>query len=394
MVEIQIYSIFRHIAIIGCIFVVSISRQSQALDLPTQNTVGSKYTINYDDWGFVLENSVLYTGRSDRRPPSRAAYKNSATRIKHGNTSVSALEGNRVLYHEFGEQHRSLLLSIRKDLEALPDSVALEKFSKNEQLAYWLNLHNIAVMLEVSQNYPIRNLRALSQGKKNAWAAKTMKIGNTPTSIQDIENHIVENWKDPLVLYGLYMGAIGGPNIRTEAFTGGLINQQLEENATEFVNSLRGVRFWNNGARISAHYFDLGKTFFPDFKNDIKRHLLKFSSGPIGAKLRNINSFKKARYDWSIADLKNGESYSGSSYNTNSGALVHFIDSDTSGTPALPALSFINMQKDRGVEYAGIPPHVAALLSGIQKRNAKRLKVGTVTVEEFVTIEGSRIRLK
>jgi len=367
---------------------------SYADSLPTGNTPGSKYTITYADWDYVLANTVLKTGRSDRRPASRATFKNTATKIKHGNRKATGLEGNRVLFHEFDDRHHALLLAIRNDLEAVADSIPLQNFDKSEQLAYWLNLHNIAVMLEVSKHYPIKNLKRISSGNKDIWTKKSMVIGGVPTSIKDIENHVITNWNNPLVLYGFYMGVVGGPNIRTEAFTADTLTKQLNENAADFVNSLRGVRFWDGEARVSLHY-KMGARYFPDFENDIRRHMIQFADTRLDQKLAAATTFNAASYDWGIADLKNGDSYSGSSHNTNPGALTHFIEGKTpSGRTVAIHDSYLSDPAVINHQLSGLAPHVAALFNKLKERNSLRTRKSNVTIEEFIVNEGSRVGTK
>ena len=392
-------NIFKSIAIIlaGFTFFGQVlnTKPVAADGLPTANSPGSKYTISYTDWDYVLEKSVLKTGRSDRRPASRATLKNTATRIKHGNRKATGLEGNRVLFHEFDDRHRALLLSIRKDLEAVSDSVTLQSFSKSEQLAYWLNLHNVAVMLEVSKRYPIKNLKRISTGKNDIWTNEIMSINGVSTSIRDIENHVIANWNNPLVLYGFYMGVVGGPNIRTEAFTADTLTKQLTENAADFVNSLRGVRFWGGEARISSHY-KMGARYFPDFKKDVRNHMIQYADARLDQKLAAASTFNAASYDWGIADLKNGDSYSGSSHNTNPGALTHFIEGpNPNGGPAVSIHdSFASDPAVVNHLPSGLAPHVAAFFEKLKERNDLRERKEKITIEEFTTNKESRVSTK
>lgn len=370
--------------------------------LPTEHDPNSNYVIRYDDWDLILSASVLDTGPSDRRPASRSKSATGATKIKHSNLSPTAFEGNRVIFHVFTDDHEANLLAIRQDLEAVPDFQPLESFSKSEQLAYWFNLHNVAVMYEVAKEYPIKKLKKLASGKKSVWDKKTMTIAGVPTSIRDIEEHVVANWNDPLVLYGFYMGAIGGPNIRDHAYTGDNVVKALQSNAIEFVNSLRGFRLWSGAGRVSDHY-KLGERYFPNFAEDIERHLTAFARPDTRRDLAKAKSFKIKNYDWGIADLKNGSVYSGSSFNTNPGALAFFLSSaqTSTGLPNTGMFDAPNMavqdsiyqsEAIKGGNFGTVAPQTAALLRAMKERNERRSREGEVTVEEFTTGEGSRIR--
>ncbi|WP_262693991.1 DUF547 domain-containing protein [Kordiimonas aquimaris] len=373
--------------------------------LPTDSTKNSDYAINYDDWNLILSGAVLDTGPSDRRIASRNGARGTSSRIKHGNLSPTAFEGNRVLFYEFNEDHVESLLAIRRDLEAVSDFVPLENFSRNEQLAYWFKLHNVAVMYEVAKEYPIKKIKRLAVGRRSVWDDKTMSIGGIATSISDIEQHVVNNWNTPLVLYGFFMGAVGGPNIRTEAFTSTNIVAGLQENAIEFVNSLRGFRLWSGRGRVSDHY-KLGERYFPNFVADIKDHLLAFARPDTLLDLEKAKSFQIKNYDWGIADLKNGDTYNGSSFNTNPGALAYFIEAVATPTgPSAPGLgvtlpnSTVDVAAVSNPEFnAGsngkISPQTRALLRAVKIRRERMYRSGTVTVEEFVGGDGARVSLK
>jgi len=366
--------------------------------LPTEHSYNSQYTIKYDDWDLLLSSAVLDVGRSDRRSAGRSGLRNTQTRIRHGNYSVTANEGNRVLFDKFKQPHRDNMLAIRQDLEAVPDFIPLEEFSKNEQLAYWLNLHNVAVMLEVARKYPIKKVKSLHAGRTSVWDNKTMSIGGVPTSIRDIETHVVTNWNDPLVLYGFFMGAVGGPSIRDHAFTGDNVVKSLRDNAIEFINSIRGFKLWSGRGRVSDHY-QIGAHYFPNFDEDIKNHMRVFANADTERDLHKAGFFRIKNYDWGIADLKNGDTYGGGSFNTSSGLLTFFIQnqpnsSGAAGTPPPGSIlsdSFVgNPMFNRGVN-GKLPPQTKALLRAIQSRKERRAREGTVTVEEFVGGDGSRI---
>ncbi len=383
---------------------VQVAAQENGAKSKTQQK--DQFEIQYDDLDLLLSGSVLDVGLSDRRTASRRGAKTGTSRMKHGNTSATGFEGNRVAFSDFKKDHVDYLLAIRKDLEAVPDFMPLKNFSANEQLAYWLNLHNVAVMLEVAKAYPIKKIKPLVLGKKSVWDKKTMSVGGKEMSIQDIEAYVIRRWNDPLVLYGFFMGAVGGPSIQVKAFTGDNVAETLQNSALEFVNSLRGFRMWSGKGRVSDHY-KLGERYFPDFEQDIKRHLLAYARPDTRRDLERAKSFQIKNYDWGIADLKNGDTYAGGSLSTSSGALGFFITGTPTATSGSEATG-IFAPPTRGsapdsifatgalnkAGMAGISPQTKALLRAIRIRDERRRLEGTVTVEEFVDSDGGRIARK
>lgn len=368
--------------------------------LPTGHDPDSEYSIRYDDLNLILKASVMDVGPSDRRPAGRAGLRGTSSRQKHGNLSPTAHEGNRIMFHVYEDQHMEALLAIRKDLEAVSDYTPLESFERMEQLAYWFNLHNVAVMYEVAKAYPVKKLKSLTDGRNSVWDNKTMTIAGVPVSIRDIEHHVVSNWDHPLVLYGFFMGTIGGPNIRDEAYTGDNVVEALQQNAVRFVNSLRGFRVWSGKGRVSDHY-ELGKHLFPNFEEDLKAHMIQYARPDTRADLERVKSLGIKNYDWAIADVNSGSVYKGSTFNTNPGALAWFIEMPNSqiGVPGEPPPPpTITAVDGLGVDAAilapvsaKISPQTKALLRAVQIRNDRRGRKGTVTVEEFIGGEGGRI---
>ena len=74
---------------------------------------------------------------------------------------------------------------------------------------------------------------------------------------------------DPLIIYGLYQGNIGGPNIRRTAYTGKDVYRALKNNATEFINSNRGTYSKDERVFEVSVLYDRNRAYFPDFDADL-----------------------------------------------------------------------------------------------------------------------------
>lgn len=371
-------------------------------ELPTRSNENSEYTINVQDLDLFLSSTVIDVGSSDRKPASRNGTRTTSSKLRTGSKSASAYEGNRVVFDKLTPEHIEGLIAIKRDLEAVPDYIPLEEFSKMQQLAYWLNLHNVAVILEVAEAYPVKKLEALVNGRKNVWDDKTMTVGGVALSIRDIENHVTTNWNAPEVAYGLFMGTVGGPNIRTTAYTEDNVVEELQLNAVEFVNSLRGLRYWSGKIKLSDH-FEIIKHMFPNFQADIKAHLARYSRSSTRKLLEKAKSIKIDTYDWGIADLDGGYTYTGNFFNKSSAGLAWFIETPNpqgagpfGGGAATVGVtdSFVNDPALTGAGASTVSVQTRALLRAIRERNIKRAKEGTVTVEEFTSDEGGRVSKK
>ncbi len=297
----------------------------------------SKYVITYDDLTVVLKTVVVDVGRSSRKA-TKPTQATTGTRMKSSVKRSSANEGNRFYFETFkdNEEARQLLINIKTSLEQLPAEVPLEYFSRDEQLAYWLNLYNVTLLNEVVDVFPKSNLKKVLVGKKSVLSKKLLEVAGIPLSLNDIQftilNHNYDN--NPLIIYGLYQGIIGGPNIRKRAYTGNDVWRALTNNAIEFVNSNRGTYSSDkNGEvfRVSSLYGRNGSSF-PDFNSDLSTHLMEYVEGWEQTMLAQATTLKPDINDWTITSLEGGYRDIGGSLATNSAALLNAVQSTTANT--------------------------------------------------------------
>lgn len=324
-------------------------------------------SISYDDWTKLLKKTVFETGRSDRRAAPKPK-SSIGTRIYWGNKSITRLEANRLFYHNFTDKTQQYVTAVRKSLQTVPDEIPLTQFSPNERLAYWLNLRNVAVVEQISSIYPKPNLRKPLLKIKSK---RFLTVSGRKLSILEIEKHITQNWPNPLVIYGFYDGTIGGPNIRNEAFTGVSVWEDLEDNAKDFVNSLRGLQFRKQTAKVSQLYKG-NMSIFPDFEDTLLKHLMEYADLAVQNRLSSVTKIKASVYDWHIADLYNGVLINGTAVNDNPAALI-----------SAGRVGDWLHDKSAG-KIASLPPHAQNFVKGLVERNRRRQ--GNVLIEEYAEV--------
>jgi len=285
----------------------------------------SKISINYENWTSLLKATVV-RARVSSREYSRRPGSGVGTRVKLSNPNPSRMETSRVLFGYLKEEHIDYIHNLRLAMQSLPRTIDLQSLNRKEQLAFWLNLYNITLYEQLAKRYPITRLKRLRMGKRNKtslWDEKILTIKGMAVSLNDIQYKIIHKiWPDPIVLYGLYHGTIGGPNLYHKAYTGKNVYQLLELNAEEFVNSLRGLRFRGKDALTSKMY-QWNHEFFPDFETDLIKHLRKYTNFELTTRLDSSRKIKASVYDWYLTDVikGNGSTINGS-VNTNPVAMI------------------------------------------------------------------------
>lgn len=322
--------------------------------------------LDFTIWDEMLKEMVYYTGPSLRQRALRPTPVTGTMQV-YGHTSPYRLEGNRVVFEELGPEFTAIIGDYIADLVEIGNSVNIETIPREEQLAYWLNLHNALVIKEISDNYPVRAPSTLTDdaGRKFHDIPR-VTINGVSLSLRNIRQDIVyRNWSDPLVIYGFFHGDIGSPSIQRKAYSGSNVQRTLSFSADEFANSLRGFMAWGKTARLSPHYQDAAPYFFKDFDTDVRAHLSSLLRPDVKEQLdKTDNPLKFARYEGDIADLTKGEANRGNYTRIRSMYTV-------TGKP---------------------PTHLQrALLEQQEKirRIRKRGLFGTVTIEDILTVDNA-----
>ncbi len=270
-----------------------------------------KRSMDYSILDEALDKVVIDLGPSTRIWQSRPV-GDTGTRFKRGHKSPFRLEGKRFTFSFINEDYATGLTEYRQDLENIATKHDIATFPKEEQLAFWFNLHNIAVLEQIALKYPVKrpqNINVVTPyGNRKLDEAKFINIKGQYLSLRDIREEIVyKNWDNPDVIYGFFRGDIGSPSIQEYAFTADRIDYILESNADDFINSLRGYRKSKGYGEVSKILKEDGRFFFPNGDMDLKKHLLKHAKKELQSEINNLTVFKAARYETVIADLAGGD---------------------------------------------------------------------------------------
>ncbi|MBV7257984.1 DUF547 domain-containing protein [Erythrobacter crassostreae] len=268
----------------------------------------TEHRIDYAHWDEALGWFVIPMGPSLREGAPRVEPFTGSRRV-YGHDSRYRLEGNRVAFSFFDDDVRASLTDYRMDLERIGTELDITGLPRNEQLAYWLNLHNVAMIEALAGAYPLSEPRSRRFGSNSASLddAKLVSVNGVALSPRDIREGIVfPNWRDPKVIYGFWRGEIGGPSIQRLAYSGQNVDALLALSAEEFVNSLRGVEKFSGALQVSKIYEEAAPYYFADF-NQLRGHLSQFAGDEVRSLIERTNETRYNTYETDLADLTRGE---------------------------------------------------------------------------------------
>ena len=146
-------------------------------------------------------------------------------------------------YVRDGEVYYRALKSDRGRLDAFVSQIAganLDRLSREEKIAFWINAYNGLVLRTVVDHYPIAG-RSASYPQKSirqipgAFEKLTHRVANRTVTLDQIEQTVLPEFNDPRIYLALGRGAEGGGRLRSEAYTAAKLQTQLAEAATECI---------------------------------------------------------------------------------------------------------------------------------------------------------------
>ena len=274
---------------------------------PSDDRPGAE--IDYGAYRGLLDGVVYDVGRSDRKPAPKLQ-ASTGSNIPRGNPSRYRYEANRIAFSQQPKKFEIITTEIVASFKAVAESETIDRMTPNEQLAFWINFHNALLLDQMGKQYPFRKVSQLKAvgTRQSVFKAKIITLRGVDLSLDDIREKIVyETWPEPLVMYGFYKGAIGGPNITVKPFRGREVYDQLRKNAREFVNSLRGVENDDRLNRISKLYADARAPLFGNSWAAVIEHLLLYANKDTEDYLSMGRRVRADVWDDAVADLSYGE---------------------------------------------------------------------------------------
>lgn len=266
-----------------------------------------KTQIGYGAWSSLLGDIILFMGPSTRTP-FKAPPRETGSRISRTHNSPFRLEGNKVLYPHMRNSVKEAVRDYATELEAVGNRIDIPSMPRNEQLAYWINLHNAIIIREVGENYPgpqrrPEKIRPIEGSDAPLHDAKLLTIDGFSLSLKDIRERIVyPNWNNPDVAMAFYLGDASSPNLSNVAYTASELGLQLKANAEEYANSLRGM----DKSKVSRIYHDIAPWYFPDFEKDLEIYFRKRQRAEVFSEYMEAGYQGVNRYDNVINDITAG----------------------------------------------------------------------------------------
>lgn len=201
-------------------------------------------------------------------------------------------------------------------------------WTREHQMAFWLNAYNAIVLQAVVSRYPI-------QGRSSAYPPNSVRqipgmfertkhrVGGRSLTLDEIEKTVLPEFKEPRLYLALGRGAVGSGRLRSESYDGARLTQQLDDIQAEFVNeqamlkidrgagqvAITPIISWHEAEFVAA--YDKGASGPLAQRSPIERAVVVFISPrllPLEREFIQKNEFKMTfqPFDWRLNDLTGG----------------------------------------------------------------------------------------
>lgn len=179
-------------------------------------------------------------------------------------------------------------------------SIDPRTYSKNVQLAYWINLYNALTIQVVLAHYPIESIKNIGDGFTGPWNIELATVTGRTITLNQIEHGILRAlWQDNRIHYVINCASIGCPDLPKQAFSDDNIEQQLNNAAIRFINQCKGVKLIDNKLRLSSIYSWFSADFGQSNAHTIE-HIKQFAAPELKSNLDGFSGEIEFDYDWQL----------------------------------------------------------------------------------------------
>jgi len=231
-------------------------------------------------------------------------------------------------YVRDGYVYYRALKSDRRRLDEYVNTLAtadVDKRPNSEQIAFWLNAYDALVLRTVIDHYPMpRRSTEYPAGSirqiPGSFERLTHRVAGRTLTLDQIEQTVLSKYNDPRLYFAISRGSVGGGRLRSEMYTGAMLEGQLAEVASECVTRAECIQIDNGTNTLNAssilswhekefvaNYADKADPLYA-MRSPIERAILAFVRPKLLQTERDFlekNTFRLAYrpFDWSLNDL-------------------------------------------------------------------------------------------
>jgi hypothetical protein len=192
-------------------------------------------------------------------------------------------------------------------LDALSATCAAdyERWSREERLAFWINVYNAFTVELILDHYPVASIRKIGWLPGAAFRRRFIPMPGLKggdVSLDDVEHGTLRrDFREPRIHFALVCAARSCPALRNEAYRAADLDRQLDDQGRAFLADARRNRFdaATNTLRLSR-IFDWFRADFEAAAGSVRAYAARYLDDPDATGPDVEIEFLD--YDWSLND--------------------------------------------------------------------------------------------
>jgi len=192
-------------------------------------------------------------------------------------------------------------------LENVGRTDASQLASREERLAYWINVYNIFAIDLVLHHYPVDSIRDIGSLFTRVWKKEAGRIRGRPYTLHEIEHEILRPMFEPRIHAALVCASLSCPALRREPWSGADLDRQLSDTLRQWLADPRkGLAVDRERDTITVS--KIFEWFAADFveQGGVLAFVTRYAPAPevdwieLHGRDAQVHTFD---YDWSLNDL-------------------------------------------------------------------------------------------
>ncbi len=191
-------------------------------------------------------------------------------------------------------------------LNSLTANPPAADWSKEDQIAYWLNAYNAFTIKLIIDHYPVKSIKDLGAKHQiifinTPWDKKFFKIGHKTMTLNRIEHRILrQEFREPRIHFALNCASMSCPKLRREAYEGSKLNEQLTDQAKDFLRDPSRNEVNATKPKLSAIFDFYGK----DMRKWSGKSVIGFINEYSAVAIKEDAEVTYLDYDWQLNEQK------------------------------------------------------------------------------------------
>ncbi len=117
----------------------------------------------------------------------------------------------------------------------------LDELSEADRLAFWINVYNAYTIQLINAHEERKSIRNINKALgfltlKGPWSEKMVHAASRTLTLDEVEHEIIrKQFDEPRIHFAVVCAALGCPPLRSEAYTGTHLEEQLEDQTRLFL---------------------------------------------------------------------------------------------------------------------------------------------------------------